>query len=310
MNTIADGLTLSARNISVSFPGKRGALSEVVSEVSLDIHRAQVLVLLGESGSGKTVLSRTIGGMPPRQSRSTGQALTRQGDVLRMKAEALRRLHGTHIGFVAQDPSSSLDPMRRVGGQIVEVLLQHGKSPNRTAARAEALRFLELVQLRDPERVARCYPHELSGGMRQRVAVAAALCCQPELLIADEPSSALDASVGARVVDLMDDLRQRLGTSVLFITHDIGIASRIARREDDHVAVMLRGRIVEHGDAPTLLADPVHPYTRALIAAEPSGRTPRGALAVVPDSVRGTTDWGRLVEVSPGHFVTERGIAA
>jgi ABC-type dipeptide/oligopeptide/nickel transport system ATPase component len=193
--------------------------------------------------------------------------------------------------------------MRRVGGQVIETIMQHHGAPSRTVAAERMLQLLELVHIREPERVARCYPHELSGGMRQRVAIAIAVSCDPELIVADEPSSALDASVGVRVVELLGDLRTRIQTSILFITHDIGVAARIAGQPGDRVAVMLAGRLVEVGGAQQVLNNPLHAYTRALIAAEPSGDVARGQLATVPEHIRSQRQWGDLVEVEPGHYL-------
>ncbi|WP_432826412.1 ABC transporter ATP-binding protein [Dactylosporangium sp. CA-092794] len=303
-------LALDATAVCVSFRGHRGRWSRVVDRVGLGLERGQVTVLIGESGSGKTVFARTVAGLPPRGARVTGNAVFDGMNLLALHRRRLRAVHGDRIGMVPQDPNSSLDPMRRVGAQIVETIVQHRAAPDRAAARARMLELLELVQIRDPVRVAHRYPHELSGGMRQRVAIAIAICCEPELIIADEPSSALDASVGARVVDLLDDLRERLGTAILFITHDIGIAARIAHRSQDRMAVMLGGRVVELGYAQQVLTAAGHPYTRALIAAEPSARTPRGQLAVVPDAIRYARDWGELVDVAPGHAVALRHGAA
>ncbi|MCW2938911.1 MAG: Peptide/nickel transport system ATP-binding protein [Actinomycetia bacterium] len=294
-------LALDATDVSVSFRGHRGRWNEVVHSVGLGLERGQVTVLLGESGSGKTVFARSVAGMAPHGARVEGSSVFDGVNLLDLRAAQLRKIHGDRIGMVAQDPNSSLDPMRRIGGQISETILQHRCAPDRKAAHARMLELLDVVQIREPERVARCYPHEISGGMRQRVAIAIAISCNPELIVADEPSSALDASVGARVVELLDDLRVRLATAILFITHDIGIAGRIASKPQDRVAVMLGGRLVELGYANQVLGRACHPYTRALIAAEPSGQVPRGQLAVVPDSIRGRQDWGQLVEVSPGH---------
>lgn len=296
-------LVLDATEVSVAFRGSGSRWSTVVDGVGLGLERSQVTVLLGESGSGKTVFARTITGMAPRTARVSGSAVFDGVDLLAAPVRELRRLQGDRIGSVPQDPNSSLDPMRRIGGQIVETLMQHGRAADRAAAKARALELLELVHIHEPERVAHCYPHEVSGGMRQRIAIAVAICCDPELVVADEPSSALDASVGVRVVQLLDDLRTRLGTAILFITHDIGIAGLVASQPHDRVAVMLGGRIVELGFARQVLHAPAHEYTRALLAAEPSADVPRGGLAVVPDEIRSRRDWGALQEIEPGHAV-------
>jgi ABC-type dipeptide/oligopeptide/nickel transport system ATPase component len=297
-------LVLDATDVTVSFRAARGR-STVVNGIGLGLEKSQVTVLLGESGSGKTVFARTITGMAPRSAEVTGAAMFAGVDLLRAPRPALRKLHGSRIGVVPQDPNSSLDPMRRIGGQITETLLQHGAVPNAAAARERALELLALVRITNPERVLRAYPHEVSGGMRQRVAIAIAICCDPELIVADEPSSALDASVGVGVVRLLDGLRERLGTAILFITHDVGIAALIASQPEDRVAVMLGGRIVELGFATQVLRDPAHPYTQALLAAEPSAGVPRGQLAVVPDDIRRRRDWGPLIGIAPGHAVAE-----
>ncbi len=296
-------LALDATGIDVAFRGDHGRWRSVVRGVGLGMERSQVTVLLGESGSGKTVFARSITGMAPFGARVGGTAIFDGLDLISAGAATMRRIQGDRIGMVPQDPNSSLDPMRRIGSQIVETLLQHRKLPDRAAAKGRMLELLELVRIQDPARVARCYPHEISGGMRQRVAIAIAICCEPELVVADEPSSALDASVGVRVVQLLGDLRERLGTAVLFITHDIGIAALIANKPHDRVAVMLSGRVVELGFAHQVLGDARHPYTRALLAAEPSASTPRGRLAVVDESIRSQRDWGPLLQVEPGHAV-------
>jgi ABC-type dipeptide/oligopeptide/nickel transport system ATPase component len=298
-------LALDATAVSVSFRGAKGAWSTVVKRVGLGFERAQVTVLLGESGSGKTVFARSVIGMAPAGARVEGTAMFDGRDLLSMKGKALRAIHGSRIGMVPQDPNSSLDPMSRIGGQIIETLEQHHAVASREAAHSRMIELLDLVQIHEPERVARLYPHEVSGGMRQRIAIAIALSCDPELIVADEPSSALDASVGVRVVQLLDDLRVRMNTAILFITHDIGIAALIANEANDRVAVMLSGRIVELGFAHQILTDARHPYTRALIAAEPSADVPRGKLAVVPDAVRMQRNWGDLATVEPGHGVAQ-----
>ena len=221
-------LVLDATSVSVSFRGKGSRYNTVVDSVGLGLEQSQVTVLLGESGSGKTVFARSITGMAPRGARVAGAAVFSGQNLLELNGRELRKVQGNRIGMVPQDPNASLDPMRRVGGQIIETLMQHGKAASKTAAKARMLELLELVHIHEPERVAHCYPHEVSGGMRQRIAIAIAICCDPELIVADEPSSALDASVGVRVVQLLDDLRERLNTAILFITHDIGIAALIA----------------------------------------------------------------------------------
>ncbi|MCM3697164.1 MULTISPECIES: ABC transporter ATP-binding protein [Microbacterium] len=296
-------LVLDASRITVRFPQAGRSHRTVIEDLGLGLERRQVTVLLGESGSGKSVFARAITGLSAKTARVTGSAVFDGVDLVQASARELRRLHGERIGMVPQDPNSSLDPMRRIGGQIAETLLQHRQVTSRRDAMLRAEELLERVQIREPRRVLRCYPHEVSGGMRQRIAIAIAISCGPELIVADEPSSALDASVGRHVVGLLDDLRERLHTAILFITHDIGIAGLIASQAHDRVAVMLGGRIVELGYAPEVLRNPQHPYTQALMAAEPSAAVARGSLAVVPEDVRTRRDWGPLREVAPGHAV-------
>ncbi len=293
---------LDIRDVAVSF-GQRADRLPVVRGVTAQLGRGQVTVLLGESGCGKTVLSRTVSGVAPRGAVVTGESLFEQKDLLKSHSREIRRLHGNRIGFVSQDPSTALDPMRRVGGQVVETILQHRAARNKPQARERTLQLLTTVGVQDAERVARSYPHQLSGGQRQRVAIAIAVSCGPELLIADEPSSALDASVGSRVVRMLDGLRHDLGTAVLFITHDIAIAAAISSDPGDRVLVMMNGSIIESGFTGEVLSSPRHEYTQLLLAAEPSAAVPRGALAVIPERLRAQR-WGPLSEVAPGHFVS------
>lgn len=298
-------LALDASHITVDFPAGRGRWKRVIDDVGLGLERSQVTVLLGESGSGKSVFARSITGLAPASARIGGSAVFDGVDLVTAGPRALRAIHGARVGMVPQDPNSSLDPMRRIGSQIAETLLRHRRVSGRDEARVRAAEALADVRIHEPERVLSCYPHEVSGGMRQRIAIAIALSCEPELIVADEPSSALDASVGAHVVGLLDDLRVEHRTAVLFITHDIGIAARIASLPQDRVVVMLGGRVVELGHAADVLGDPRHRYTRALIAAEPSASVARGELAIVPDEVRMRRDWGPLREVAPGHAVAD-----
>ncbi|MEV8464632.1 MULTISPECIES: ABC transporter ATP-binding protein [Streptomyces] len=233
-----------------------------VDSVSLTVHPGEVLVLLGESGSGKSTLARTVLGLPGRTARVTG-SVALSGTRLPLGERALSDIRGRRIGYVPQDPDAALDPLRRIGAQLVEVLLRHRAADGRRAARRAVPGLLDAAGLTDPERAARSYPHELSGGQRQRAAIALALACGPGLLVADEPTTALDALVRARVLDLLT----ASGASVLLVTHDIAAARRVA----DRVAVMHAGRIVESGPVERLLTAPEHPHAAALVAAQPGG---------------------------------------
>ncbi|MEU1303693.1 ABC transporter ATP-binding protein [Streptomyces shenzhenensis] len=296
---------LTARDLSVSFR-YGNTTSQVVRGVSLDIAEKSVFAVLGESGSGKTMLARTLIGLEPAGAVVDGTVEFADIPVRPGKPAARRRLLGREIGLVSQDPAASLDAMRTVGAQLAEVLRRH-EGLDRRACRAEAVRRLEQVHIRHPEQVVRSYPAELSGGMRQRVSIALALCGRPRLLIADEPSSALDAIVGARVIDLLDELRSTTGTSIVLITHDIGVATRITGEPGDRVAVMLHGRFVEHGPATEVLNRPRHPYTASLLAGEPSAAIPRGQLATVPPALR-DADWGPLQRISDDHWICEEAV--
>ncbi|WP_433247396.1 ABC transporter ATP-binding protein [Streptosporangium sp. CA-135522] len=247
---------LVVRDLVVAAGGAR-----IVDGVSLRVAQGETLVVLGESGSGKTMTARAILGLLGPRLTVTGEVTLDGGPLVR----------GRDVGLVPQDHSAALDPLRRVGSQIAEVLRRHGVAVSRPRARETALELLDRVGVRDPARVARAYPHELSGGLRQRALIAVAIACGPRLLIADEPTSALDVTVQATVLGLLDGL----GAALLMITHDI----RVARGIGDAVAVMRDGRIVDRGPVRDVLDHPGHPYTRGLLDAEPRPGVPRGELA-------------------------------
>jgi len=244
-----------------------------VEAASLTIARGEVLCIVGESGSGKSVLASAIAGLLPGDTlRVARGSLHFDGqDVLAMREPALRRLRGARIGYVFQEPMTALNPLLTVGRQIAEALTAHGLP----AAPDQIAELLAAMQLPEPRTLARRYPHELSGGQRQRVAIAIAVACGPELLIADEPTTALDVTTQAEILKLILDLRAQRGLSVLFITHDFGVVRDIA----DRVAVMQHGRIVEQGPAAALLGQPRHDYTRRLLAAVPRLQADRPAPA-------------------------------
>jgi peptide/nickel transport system ATP-binding protein len=242
---------LEVRQLSVAFP-IHGGMVEAVSGVSFTLERGRVVCLLGESGSGKSVTLRSIVRLNAG-ARITGEILLEGRDALTRRGSA---------AMVFQEPMTALDPVYTVGAQIEETVRRHRKV-NRMDARRRALELLELVQIPSPERCLAAYPHEVSGGMRQRVMIAIALACEPALLLADEPTTALDVTVQAQILWLLRDLQRRLGVGLIIVTHDLGVAAEIA----DDALVMYAGRIVEQAPIERLFAQPAHPYTKGLMAA-------------------------------------------
>lgn len=268
--------TLSVQNLKLSI----GA-SNVLRDVSLALQPGEVRGLVGESGAGKSMLGRAILGLLPANATVTGGQITFEGrDLLAMPEAERRGLLGSRIALIPQDPMTSLNPVKRICSQIGN-LLRHHRGLSKRAALARAAELLTEVAIRDPARVLNLYPHEISGGMRQRVLIAMAFACDPALVIADEPTTALDVTVQRQVLQLVERLRQRHGSAVLFVTHDLGVVAKICRS----MTVLHAGRVLEEGDTAEVLIRPRHAYTRALLAATPRADRPAEALRPVPPAL-------------------------
>ena len=285
LDAIAPGLlpapraVLDLRHLTVEIDTPHGPIHPV-RDVSLQVFPGETLAIVGESGSGKSVTSLAITGLLPGAGRVTaGTAWLDGTDLLRLDEEPLRRLRGAKMAMIFQDPGSSLNPVHRIGDQIAEAILAHRPMP-RAQAMDEAVALLKRVGIPDPARRVRAYPHELSGGMRQRVMIAIAIANGPRLLIADEPTTALDVTIQAQVLDLLADLKRESGLALLFITHSLPVVAEIA----DRVAVMYAGEIVETGPTADVFLTPHHPYTAALLRSAPveDGPAPEGIPGVVP----------------------------
>lgn len=265
-NKMAENL-IEVRDLAVEFTSG-GQTQRVVEGVSFDIRKGETLALVGESGSGKSVTAHSILRLLPYPlARHPAGSITYAGqDLLQSDEKHMHRIRGNRIAMVFQEPMTSLNPLHTIGVQINEVLQLH-KGLRGRAASARTLELLELVGIPEPQKRIRAYPHELSGGQRQRVMIAMALANEPELLIADEPTTALDVTVQLKILELLKELQQRLGMALLLISHDLNLVRRIAHR----VCVMQRGRVVEQASCEQLFSTPEHPYTRELLGAEPSG---------------------------------------
>jgi oligopeptide/dipeptide ABC transporter ATP-binding protein len=260
---------LDVRDLAVRFPAPTGPI-EAVSGVSFTVHAGETLAVVGESGSGKSVSSLAVLGLLGGGRVTAGSIRFRGEDLVGAEPERLRRLRGAEIAMIFQNPMSSLDPLFTVGDQIAEALRIH-RPISRRDARRRAVELLTEVGLPDPARRVRSYPHELSGGQQQRVMIAMALACEPALLIADEPTTALDVTVEAQILELLRRMQRDHGTALLFVTHDMGVVAEMA----DRVLVMYAGKVVEQGAVHDVLRNPRNPYTRALIESIPTPATPR-----------------------------------
>ncbi len=270
---------LDVRGLRTRFATEEGEFF-AVDGVSFTLRAGRTLGLVGESGCGKSVTSLSIMGLVPRPGRVEGEILFDGEDLLRLSAQAMRELRGNRISMIFQEPMTSLNPAFTVGEQIAEAILRH-RNVSRAQAREQAIAMLERVRIASPEERYHDYPHRLSGGMRQRVMIAMALALSPQLLIADEPTTALDVTIQAQILELMRALREETDAAIILITHDLGVIAEVA----DDVAVMYAGKIVERAPVAALFAQPQHPYTIGLLGSIPQLHLEQDRLAAIEGQV-------------------------
>lgn len=272
------GNLLEVKDLHVSFQTYAGEV-QAVRGVNFHLKKGETLAIVGESGSGKSVTSKSIIRLIPNPPGkiARGEILFEGKDITRIKEKDMQAIRGSEISMIFQDPMSALNPTMTVGKQIIEGLIRH-QSLTRAEAYQHALELLSLVGIPNPEARLSQYPHQFSGGMRQRVVIAIAIACNPKILIADEPTTALDVTIQAQILDLMRDLQARMYTSIIIITHDLGVVANIAQR----VAVMYAGKIIETGTVDEIFYQPKHPYTWGLLASMPKLDTKKGALLAIP----------------------------
>jgi oligopeptide/dipeptide ABC transporter ATP-binding protein len=285
---------LEVKGLKTSFFTRDGVV-RAVDGIDFHVDRGEIMGLVGESGCGKSVTSLSVLRLVAKPGRvEAGEILFDGQDLLKLSDDDMRKIRGDRISMIFQQPTSSLNPVWDVGRQIEEVLRIH-RGMKGKAASGRALELLRMVGIPDPQRRLKAFPHELSGGMAQRVMIAMALACEPELLIADEPTTALDVTIQAQILDLMRNLRDETGTAIVLITHDLGVVAEMC----DRVAVMYAGEIVEHADVTTLFRHPLHPYTKGLIGSIPVVGAVRDELAVIPGNVPNLVDLPKGCRFAP-----------
>lgn len=268
---------LSVKDLTVSFKTIGGKV-EAVRGISFDLKKGETLAIVGESGSGKSVTSKAIMGLLTENAIvEKGEALYNGVDLLKLSENQISHFRGKDIAMVFQDPMTSLDPLMTIGKQITESLINNLKM-NQEDAKKRALELIELVRIDNPEKRFKQYPHQFSGGMRQRIVIAIALACNPNILICDEPTTALDVTTQAQILDLIKDLQRKLGVSVIFITHDLGVVANMS----DRVAVLYAGRVAEIGTVDDVYYNPQHPYTWGLLASIPAFQSKNHKLYAIP----------------------------
>ena len=258
---------LEIKDLNISFHTFSGEV-QAIRGVNFELKKGETLAIVGESGSGKSVTTKTIMRLlPPGNSEiKSGEILFEGKDLAKLSEKEMQKIRGKDISMIFQDPMTSLNPTMKVGKQIMEPIIKASKSEQRERQRERALELLKLVGIPNPEQRFKQYPHQFSGGMRQRVVIAIALACNPKILIADEPTTALDVTIQAQILELMKELQKKIDTSIIFITHDLGVVANVA----DRVAVMYAGKIVEIGTVDEIFYNPKHPYTWGLISSMPS----------------------------------------
>ncbi|WP_066308371.1 ABC transporter ATP-binding protein [Bacillus sp. FJAT-29814] len=269
---------LQVKNLHVSFSTYGGEV-KAVRGVSFDLHKGETLAIVGESGCGKSVTSQSIMRLIPEPPGKIhqGEIIFKDRDIIKMKEPELRKIRGANISMIFQDPMTALNPTLTIGEQIMEGIIQHEKL-SRDQAKRVAVEMLNLVGIPNPEIRLKQYPHQFSGGMRQRIVIAMALVCRPDVLIADEPTTALDVTIQAQILELFRDIQKKTGVSIILITHDLGVVAQVA----DRIAVMYAGRIVEIGTRREIFYQPQHPYTKGLLQSVPRLDAEKAELVPIP----------------------------
>lgn len=275
-----DTAILEVKDLAISFQTFEGVV-KAVRGVDFSLKKGETLAIVGESGSGKSVSTKAINRLLPKKNTliESGEILFEGRDLLTISEKEMQKVRGNDIAMIFQDPMTSLNPTMQVGKQIAEPVIKH-KNVSKEEAKKRALELMDLVGIKDPSKSYKSYPHQFSGGMRQRVMIAIALACEPKILIADEPTTALDVTIQAQILDLMNKLKKELDTSIIFITHDLGVVAQMA----DRVAVMYAGQIVEVGTADEIFYNPMHPYTWGLLASMPTLDVGQTDLYTIPGS--------------------------
>ena len=293
-------LALKVRDLKVQIETDTATL-DILHGISFDIYQGETLGIVGESGCGKSMTALSIMRLTQKNVKVSGEIELDGEDLLHMPMKQFRHIRGNRVSMIFQEPMTSLNPVFTVGHQLMEVFRLH-QGLDKKQAREKSIEALRMVNVPMPEKRVDCYPYQLSGGLRQRVMIAMALACRPELLIADEPTTALDVTIQAQVLDLMCKLRDELGTAIAFITHDLGVVSELCQR----TIVLYCGEIMEQGETPVLLTKPLHPYTEGLKASLPE-RGSRDRLQVIPGAVPSALDFPKGCVFAPRcPYATER----